>query len=155
MKIDYSKVKSIDGDIIYELFEKVGWIAPKKMKPIRHVKIDGICNHTVYLDSKDESEFLKLTFENSASIYIAKFEDRIVGFVRVLSDLHQRSFIYDLVVDPEFQKKSIGKNLVKRCISEYSNTQITLGTATATMSFYEKLGFEKSENYMEMATEAY
>lgn len=42
-------------------------------------------------------------------------DDKLVGYVRVLSDLHFRSIIYDLAVLPAFQNKGIGKELVRRC----------------------------------------
>jgi GNAT superfamily N-acetyltransferase len=155
VNISYSKTQKIDGKIIYELFDKVGWIAPTLRKPNRHQKIDGISNHTIYLDSCDDCSILERAFENSASIYIAESDSRIIGFVRVISDFYQRSFIYDLVVDPIYQKSGIGTMLVEMCLKEYSNTQITLGTSTKTMKFYENFGFCKSENYMELATEAY
>ena len=31
--------------------------------------------------------------------------------------------IYDLVIDPEYQNKGIGKELVKRCIEHFPNTE--------------------------------
>ncbi|MEN9353322.1 MAG: hypothetical protein RL318_647 [Fibrobacterota bacterium] len=155
MEIKFTEEKEIDGKIIYSLFKSAGWILPRSEKPTSHQKIDGISNHTIYLDSEDECEILEKAFKNSDTIFVAKSEARIVGFVRVISDKCQRSFIYDLVVDPNFQNIGIGKSLVKLCINKYSNTQITLGTATPTMKFYEKLGFIQSINYMEIATESY
>ena len=155
MNVTCSKESTVAGAVIYDLFQKVGWILPKAQKPARHIKIDAISNHTIYLDPQDGSDFLQKTFENSTSIHVAKSEGRIVGFVRVVSDRCQRSVIYDLVVDPQYQRHGIGKRLVELCLEEFSHTQITLGTSTPTMGFYERLGFARSENYMEIATEAY
>lgn len=155
MEIIFSEEMEIDGKIIYSLFKSVGWILPRSEKPTSHQKIDGISNHTIYLDSEEECGILEKAFKNSDTIFVAKSKEKIIGFVRVISDRCQRSFIYDLVVDPNYQKLGIGKSLVKMCINKYSNTQITLGTATPTMKFYEKLGFIRSVNYMEISTEAY
>ena len=155
MEINYSEDKEMDVKIIYSLFKKVGWILPKNEKPQRHEKIDGISNHTIYLDSHNDLGILSDAFANSDTVFTARNGTEIVGFVRVISDRFQRSFIYDLVVDPDFQGNGIGKHLVEMCIKKYSHTQITLGTSTPTMKFYKKFGFIKSENYMELATEAY
>jgi ribosomal protein S18 acetylase RimI-like enzyme len=153
--VTYRRTDSIDGAVIYRLFDRVGWIAPRSAKPARHRKVDGISNHAIYLDSPAESGFLEETFANSTAIYVAKIGEEIVGCVRVLSDLRQRSVVYDLVVDPGHQKKGIGTELLKMCLREFSKTQITLGTSTSTMGFYERLGFVPSGNYLELSTEAY
>lgn len=48
-------------------------------------------------------------FINSTLVISAWDKERLVGAVRVLSDKVIRSVIYDLVVDPEYQGKGIGK----------------------------------------------
>ena len=155
MGVTYAKTDRIDGAAIYRLFDRVGWISPRSAKPGRHRKIDGISNHTIYLNSVAESSFLEETFANSTAIFVARSGEEIVGCVRVLSDLRQRSVVYDLVVDPGHQGKGIGTALLKMCLEEFFRTQITLGTATTSMGFYERLGFVRSGNYLELSTEAY
>ena len=56
---------------------------------------------------------------NSTLVVSAWDGDRLIGAVRVLSDTMFRSIIYDLMVLPEYQNKSIGKELVKRCIEHF------------------------------------
>lgn len=155
MDIVIDNAPSVGGAVLYRLFDAVGWIAPRSAKPERHLKIDGISNHTLYLDGSEESGFLEETFRASTALYVAKDGQDIVGVVRVLSDGHQRSVVYDLVVDPAFQGRGIGSRLLARCLEEFAHTQVTLGTATATMPFYERFGFVRSVNYLEVATEAY
>lgn len=155
MKAVIERVTTIDGQILYRLFEAVGWIRHRSSKPALHAKIDGISNHTLYLDGPHESAFLEQTFQASTAIFVARMNHEIVGVVRVLSDGLQRSLIYDLVVSPPFQGQGIGRALLSRCIQEFAHTQITLGTATPTMPFYERLGFVRSANYLELPTEAY
>jgi ribosomal protein S18 acetylase RimI-like enzyme len=59
------------------------------------------------------------------------------------------------VVHPEFQHCGIGTKLLERCLKDFAHTQITLGTSSTTMKFYENFGFTKSQNYMEVTTKAY
>lgn len=155
MDLVISHVPTVDGPTLYRLFDAVGWIAPRSAKPAHHAKIDGICNHTLYLDGPHESAFLEETFRASTAVYIATVSGNVVGVVRLISDRHQRSVVYDLVVDPAYQALGIGTRLLERCLEDFGHTQITLGTATATMPFYERLGFTRSGNYLERATEAY
>lgn len=155
MNATIERVTTVDGQILYRLFDEVGWIKPRSAKPARHAKIDGISNHTLYLDGPRESAFLEQTFRASTAIFLARVDHETVGVVRVLSDSLQRSLIYDLVVSPAFQGQGIGSALLTRCLEEFGHTQITLGTATPTMPFYERLGFVRSTNYLELPTEAY
>jgi ribosomal protein S18 acetylase RimI-like enzyme len=154
--ITYESPTHIPGETISRLFSLVGWIKPRREKPDVHVKIDAISNHTLYLDgTADDFEFLEATFRNSTALYSARHDNEIVGFVRVLSDSLQRSILYDLVVHPEYQHRGIGTKLLERCLKDFAHTQITLGTSSTTMKFYEKFGFTKSQNYMEVTTKAY
>ena len=68
--------------------------------------------------------------------------DRLVGAVRVLSDKVIRSVIYDLLIDPEYQNKGIGKELIKRCIEHFPNTEWLVQTEKHISGYYEKLGFK-------------
>jgi ribosomal protein S18 acetylase RimI-like enzyme len=154
--ITYESSTHIPGETIFRLFSLVGWIKPRREKPTVHVKIDAISNHTLYLDGTAyDFEFLETTFRNSTAIYSAQHDNEIVGFVRVLSDSRQRSVLYDFVVNPEYQHLGIGTMLLERCLKDFSQTQITLGTSSPNMNFYEKFGFARSQNYMELSTEAF
>ena len=69
----------------------------------------------------------------------------MVGCVRVLSDLHFRSIIYDLAVLPEYQNKGIGKELVRRCINACKDSEWLVQTDCA-KGFYEKIGFKENRD---------
>lgn len=69
-------------------------------------------------------------------------DDRLVGAVRVLSDKAIRSGIYDLVVDPEYQNRGIGKELVRRCIAHFPDSEWLVQTEKHIAGFYEKMGFK-------------
>lgn len=62
--------------------------------------------------------------------------------VRVLSDTMFRSVIYDLLVAPEYQKKGIDSELVRRCLEHYPDSSWLVCTEGNTTYFYKKLGFE-------------
>ena len=60
---------------------------------------------------------------NSTLVVSAWDGDRLIGAVRVLSDTMFRSIIYDLMVLPEYQNRGIGKELVRRCIEHFPNSE--------------------------------
>jgi len=83
-----------------------------------------------------------MPFINSTLVISAWENDRLVGAVRVLSDKIIRSIIYDLVIDPEFQNKGIGKELVKRCIEHFPSSEWLVQTTDKIFGYYEKIGFK-------------
>lgn len=96
-----------------------------------------------------EDEFLKTRFNypfiNSTIVISAWDNDRLVGTVRVLSDKTVRSEIYDLVVDPKYQKQGIGKELLSRCMKCFPNTEWFVRTNNEDKDFYKKMGFKDND----------
>ncbi len=82
-------------------------------------------------------------FINSTLVVSAWDQDRLIGVVRVLSDKMFRSVIYDLAIEPDYQGKGIGKELVRRCIEHYPNSEWLVGTEEHIAGYYEKIGFKK------------
>lgn len=87
-------------------------------------------------------EKFNVPFINSTLVISAWDKDRLIGTVRVLSDKFIRSVIYDLVVDPEYQNKGIGKELVKRCIKHFPDCEWLVQTEKHISGYYEKIGFQ-------------
>lgn len=83
-----------------------------------------------------------IPFINSTLVISAWENERLIGTVRVLSDKFIRSVIYDLVIDPEYQNKGIGKELVKRCIEHFPNSEWLVQTEKHISGYYEKIGFK-------------
>ncbi len=90
MRIEYRTQKDLPCEELYQLFLAVGWAAEDKTT---QAMIDNF----------------NIGFLNSTFVFSAWIDNRLVGCVRVLSDLHFRSIIYDLAVLPEYQNKGIGK----------------------------------------------
>ena len=86
-----------------------------------------------------------IPFINSTIVISAWENERLVGVVRVLSDKFIRSIIYDLVVDPEYQNKGIGRELVRRCTAHFPDSEWLLETTEKNIGFYEKIGFKLSK----------
>lgn len=127
MIVEYRTQKELPCNELYRLFLAVGWASEEKT-------------------TQDMIDNFNTGFINSTFVFSAWVEGRLVGCVRVLSDLHFRSVIYDLAVLPEFQHKGIGKELVQRCINECKNSEWLVQTDMA-KGFYEKLGFKENPDF--------
>ncbi len=121
MQIVYDTRKDLPCEGLHDLFKAVGWS-------------DGIVTQAML-------ENFNLPFLNSTIVISAWVDDKLVGCVRVLSDRIFRSIIYDLAVMPELQNHGIGKELVRRCMEYFPDSEWLVETETAT-GFYEKIGFK-------------
>lgn len=114
--------KDLPSEQLHKLFMSVGWS-------------DGS-------ETSDMIKYYNIPFTNSTLVISAWENERLIGAVRVLSDKMFRSIIYDLFVLPEFQNKGIGKELVKRCIEHFPNSEWLVQTTEKISSYYEKNGFK-------------
>ena len=104
MDIIYNDTKKdLPSEQLHKLFMSVGWSNGSETS-------DMISNYNI-------------PFINSTLVISAWENERLIGAVRVLSDKIFRSIIYDLLVLPEYQNKGIGKELVKRCIEHFPNSE--------------------------------
>lgn len=125
MIITYNDTKKdLPVEQLYHLFFSAGW-AGSEMTP-----------------DPDILKTFNVPFINSALVISAWDNERLVGTVRVLSDKIIRSIIYDLLVDPEYQNRGIGKELVKRCVEHYPNSEWLVQTEERISGYYEKIGFK-------------
>ena len=54
----------------------------------------------------------------SLAFVCAYSETRLVGFVNLAWDGGEHAFVLDTLVDPEFQRRGIGRGLVRRAVAE-------------------------------------
>ena len=123
MGIIYNDMKKdLPSEQLHRLFISVGWS-------------DGS-------ETPDMVKKYNIPFINSTLVISAWENEYLVGAVRVLSDKMFRSIIYDLLVFPDFQNKGIGKELVKRCIEHFPNSEWLVQTTQEISGFYKKNGFK-------------
>lgn len=127
MQVEYRTQKDLPCEELYQLFLAVGWATEDKT-------------------TQEMIDHFNIGFLNSTFVFSAWIDSRLVGCVRVLSDLYFRSIIYDLAVLPEYQKMGIGKELVHRCINACESSEWLVQTDMA-KGFYEKIGFRENGDY--------
>lgn len=74
-----------------------------------------------------------------------KKDGKLIVFARVVSDGILYSFIVDLIVHPDFQKKGIGKIFIKHVVSELTKDGLKFIQLTFDKElepFYRSCGFE-------------
>lgn len=110
------------ADKFYDLFLSTGWNDEYKLK-------------------KDEL----YSAMNASWFSISAYDgDRLIGFGRIVSDGVLHAMIYEMIVDPDYQQKRIGEEILAglliKCF-EHKIRDIQLFCAKEKKAFYEKYGF--------------
>lgn len=73
----------------------------------------------------------------------ARDEERLIGCVRLLTDGYLFGTVPEILVDPQYQGRGIGRALMERAW-ERSPTGLFFGAQPGNEPFFEKLGYERS-----------
>ena len=122
-QILFSTDRNIDVFELEELCDRVGWAR----RPIRKIK-----------------KALQHSFMVVCMWEIRGSHRRLIGFARATSDHAFNATIWDVVVDPKYQKKGLGKAMMKFMIKKLRKediSNITLFADPHVIKFYENLGF--------------
>ena len=94
---------------------------------------------------KVTSGMMQTVLNNSWYIVSAYIDEKLVGFGRVITDGILHAMIYEMIVDPEFQGKGIGTQILKMLVGKCKQQgirDIQLFCARGKKEFYIKNGFE-------------
>ena len=85
---------------------------------------------------------MKGMFAN-ANLVISAWDNKIiVGIARALSDFSYITYLSDIAVRKEYQRKGIGKELINQ-LKKAAGTKIVLLSAPDAEQYYPKIGFHK------------
>ncbi len=122
-RILFSTERDLDLYELEELCDRVGWAR----RPLRKVK--KAIQHSFLVVSMWE---------------IKGQRKRLIGFARATSDHAFNATIWDVVVDPDFQNRGLGRELMKYTIKKLRGadiSNITLFADPHVVNFYRRLGF--------------
>jgi predicted N-acetyltransferase YhbS len=75
----------------------------------------------------------------------ARVDGRLVGLIRVLTDLAFNAFVADLAVSPQYQHKGVGSELLRRATAGNDGVKYILQTHDSG-DFYVRRGFVPAEH---------
>ena len=87
----------------------------------------------------------------SSFALVAKAGERVVGFIRVISDETSSAYIPMLVVDTAWRRQGVGRRLVEEATDGFRNPEMTwvLRARVGTERFWMAVGFRMSSRAME------
>ena len=91
-----------------------------------------------------------LALKNSLFSVVAVEDDMVIGVGRIIGDGGLYFYLQDLIIDPKFQKKGLGKTLVKGLMGYITahakpGAFIGLTAAKGLKGYYERFGFKACE----------
>lgn len=94
----------------------------------------------------DEPDRIAKMLEHGNLIVTARFNGKLVGVARSLTDFLYCTYLSDLAVDDKFQKQGIGKELIRLTKLETPKAKLILLAAPKAVSYYPKIGMTRHEN---------
>ena len=127
MNITYKDTKTFEQKELQDLFLSVEW------------------------SSGHYPEKLVVAIKNSASVFTAWHDGKLVGLINALDDGIMTAYIHYLLVNPDYQGKGIGKELVRLISEKYKDyLRIVLIAYSGEVDFYKQLGFVAGEEKIPM-----
>ncbi|GKU83128.1 GNAT family N-acetyltransferase [Niallia sp. NCCP-28] len=93
-------------------------------------------------------EQLYTAAQNSWYCYSIYNGEQLIAFGRMISDGVYQALICDVMVDPGYQGKGLGKGIIEGLLQKCQETgiqSIQLFSAKGKKQFYQKLGFQERE----------
>ncbi|OLA66684.1 MAG: hypothetical protein BHW56_01710 [Acetobacter sp. 46_36] len=117
-------------------------IFPNK-QPNVHEAIDIYCNLGWGKLQDYNFEIWKKAFDNSDFIS-AYDENKLVGFIRLISDGFHDTQVLEFVVTPKYQHCGIGKLLIEELKDNWGHTDIYCNTVDKNIDFFLDNGFKRN-----------
>ena len=77
-------------------------------------------------------------------------DDRLIGAVRVLTDGYFFATVPEILVDPDYERRGIGRELMFRALAAAPRGTLFFGAQPQSVGFFEKIGCEPGPSGMVM-----
>lgn len=90
----------------------------------------------------DDTERLTTMLKNANLIVTARVEGKIIGVSRAMTDFAFCTYLSDLAVDENYQKKGIGKELIRQTKLAAPQAKLILLSAPKAVAYYPYIGMK-------------
>lgn len=111
-------------------------------------QLQALFNKSAFWAIDRQIDDLKVALDRSEPVVSAWDEDKLIGFARATSDGIYRATIWDVAIDPDYQRLGLGRKLMETVLSHpcmHRVERIYLST-THQQGFYERMGFERNSS---------
>lgn len=90
----------------------------------------------------EDFDRIKAMLENANLVITARDNNKLVGVSRSITDFVYCTYLSDLAVDEEYQKKGIGKELIRHTKLATPKAKLILLSAPKAEKYYPKIGMK-------------
>jgi GNAT superfamily N-acetyltransferase len=95
----------------------------------------------------DDRETIRGMLEHADVIVTARIDGRLVGISRAITDFHYCTYLSDLAVDEAYQRRGIGKELIRRThMVAGRRTLLVLLAAPKARGYYPHIGMANHDS---------
>ena len=87
-------------------------------------------------------------------VVTARLDGQLIGIARALTDYGYVTYLSDIAVDQEFQRRGVGKDLIRVTQEAAPDAKIVLLSAPGAASYYPHVGFERHDSAWELTAYA-
>ena len=102
-----------------------------------------------WTNTRDKKSIKKMLKHTDITLAIVNKKEKLIGFIRVLSDFTYKAEIYDVIVATKYRNKGLGSILIKSILNhkKLKNVeQFNLQCKKDMVPYYKKFGFKKIKN---------
>ncbi len=101
----------------------------------------------------DDRDRMRAMIAAANIVVTAWSRSRLVGISRALSDVAWSTYLSDLAVDAAYQRRGIGRELVRRTQELGGRATVVLFAAPEALDYYPRIGFTAGSGWMLRANE--
>lgn len=111
-------------------------------------QLQALFNKAAFWAQDRKIEDLKIAIARSEPVISVWDSDRLIGFARATSDGVYRATIWDVAIDPDYQKLGLGRKLVETVLNHplMNRVERVYLNTTHQQSFYERIGFKRNSS---------
>ncbi|MFD7833708.1 GNAT family N-acetyltransferase [Streptomyces sp. NPDC059761] len=79
-------------------------------------------------------------------VITARLDGRLIGIARSITDGSYVTYLSDIAVDAEFQRRGVGRDLIRVTREAAPQAKLVLLSAPAAVAYYPHLGFSRHES---------
>jgi predicted N-acetyltransferase YhbS len=104
-----------------------------------------VLNRSTLGERRPVDDFIRVKkmCKNANQIVTARLDEKLIGIARSITDFVYCTYLSDLAVDKDYQKKGIGKKLIEETKKQTPQAKLILLSAPAAIDYYPKIGMKK------------
>lgn len=121
-------------------------------------KIVDLYDSVAWSNYTNETNSLKKAFENSSYVVVAIQDGNVCGLARSISDDVSIHYLQDILINPKYQRKGIGRKLFSNVLKRFYHVRthmLLTDDEEKQLKFYKSLGYSNTKELQDIQLNAF